>query len=214
MDARSGADAFLQSRTPAAAAKSVCKRIFDLVVSLFALILLAPLLLLVALAIRLETPGPILFRQSRTGMNGQTFTILKFRSMSHSASLGGLDQAQRCDPRVTRVGAVLRALSVDELPQLINVLKGDMSLVGPRPHAVEHDLRWSVYKPYELRFRVRPGLTGLAQVNGWRGELCGADDLARRIEHDLRYIEEWSIALDMIILCRTVPLLFRDPNAY
>ncbi|HKR88666.1 MAG TPA: sugar transferase [Phenylobacterium sp.] len=191
------------------------KRILDVVVALFALILLAPLLALVAAAIAVEDGGPVLFRQQRTGLHGRVFTVLKFRSMSVAEDRGEVRQASRWDERVTRVGAVMRALSIDELPQLCNVLRGDMSLVGPRPHALRHDEAWGRAVPaYRHRFRTRPGLTGYAQVQGRRGEIRDIGDIVRRTEADNDYIDNWSLKLELQIILRTIPLLFHDPNAY
>lgn len=202
-------------RTSCRVAESSVKRILDVVVALFALILLAPLLALVAAAIAVEDGGPVLFRQQRTGLHGRVFTVLKFRSMSVAEDRGEVRQASRWDARVTRVGAVIRALSIDELPQLCNVLRGDMSLVGPRPHALRHDEAWGRAVPaYRHRFRTRPGLTGYAQVQGRRGEIRDIGDIVRRTEADNDYIDNWSLKLELQIILRTIPLLFHDPNAY
>jgi putative colanic acid biosynthesis UDP-glucose lipid carrier transferase len=199
----------------AAVAESRAKRAFDLVIAATLLILLAPLMLLVAAAVPLESRGPALFRQRRTGLNGREFWILKFRSMHVQEDGRDLKQATRRDHRITRIGALIRALSIDELPQLINVLKGDMSLVGPRPHAVAHDELWRSSVPgYGRRFRARPGVTGYAQVRGYRGEICRHDDIHARIEADNHYIDHWSLGLDLLILLRTLPLLCNDPRAY
>jgi lipopolysaccharide/colanic/teichoic acid biosynthesis glycosyltransferase len=195
--------------------ESSLKRLLDVVVALFALALLAPLLMLVAAAIALEDGGPVLFRQQRTGLHGRVFTVLKFRSMSAAEDGGEVRQASRWDARVTRVGSVIRALSIDELPQLCNVLRGDMSLVGPRPHALRHDEAWSRAVPtYRQRFRARPGLSGYAQVRGFRGEVRDLGDVVRRVEADNYYIDNWSLKLELQIVLRTIPLLFHDPNAY
>lgn len=199
--------------------ESSAKRILDVAVAMFALLLLAPLLTLVALAIVIEDGGPVLFRQRRTGLHGRVFTVLKFRSMAvteDGAGHGGeVRQASRWDARVTRVGAVIRALSIDELPQLCNVLRGDMSLVGPRPHALGHDEAWGGAVPaYRQRFRARPGLTGYAQVCGHRGEVRDIGDIVRRVEADNYYIDNWSLKLELQIVLRTIPLLFHDPKAY
>ena len=200
---------------PAPVALSVRKRTIDVLVSAVALALLAPLLLLVAIAIKLETRGPIFFRQQRTGLGGEPFTILKFRSMHVHRAEGTLRQASKNDSRVTVVGAALRALSLDEFPQLFNVLRGDMSLVGPRPHALQHDATWARAIPcYADRFRARPGLTGLAQVRGHRGEVSSTADIRARVQADIGYIDEWSLALDLRIFIRTLPLIFADPRAY
>ena len=191
------------------------KRLLDVVVAGSALLLFLPLLLLVMVAIRMESPGPAIFRQRRTGYRGQVFTILKFRTMSVVEDCATVRQATRNDERVTQVGALLRKLSIDELPQLWNVMRGDMSIVGPRPHALAHDEYYGALIPtYAARFRAKPGLTGYAQVNGFRGEISDMRCMSDRVAADNSYIEEWSLALDIAILVKTVPLIFRDPNAY
>jgi putative colanic acid biosynthesis UDP-glucose lipid carrier transferase len=182
------------------------KSVIDRVLAGLALVMLAPLLGLVALLVRLESPGPVLFHQARTGRNGRVFQILKFRSMTVGA---GLAQATRNDTRVTRVGYWLRRTSIDELPQLWNVLRGDMALVGPRPHATAHD---AYYAPqianYALRYSVKPGLTGWAQINNARGETDTLDKMARRVSLDLDYIANWSLRRDIaILLCTPVRML-------
>jgi lipopolysaccharide/colanic/teichoic acid biosynthesis glycosyltransferase len=195
------------------------KRGMDIVVSLLAIALYAPLLLLVAIAIKLDSPGPVLFRQRRIGQHGRPFQLLKFRTMHHRPSdCGRLRQTCPHDPRVTRVGALLRHTSVDELLQLWNVLRGEMSLVGPRPHApgtcagaTPFEL---VSERYAQRHRVRPGMTGLAQVRGWRGQTDTEEKLLRRLDSDLEYIATWSLWLDCIILARTVATVLRMRNAY
>jgi putative colanic acid biosynthesis UDP-glucose lipid carrier transferase len=192
------------------------KRALDVVVAGLALLLFLPLLLLIAAAIRAEGPGEVLFRQARTGLQGRRFTILKFRTMRPAAASDPeVQQARRGDPRVTRVGRVLRKLSLDELPQLINVLQGEMSLVGPRPHALSHDAAWAERVPgYANRFQAKPGLTGLAQVRGLRGEIHDEESLRRRIAADLEYIETWSFAGDLKLLALTAPRVLFDPCAY
>ena len=196
-------------------AQSVMKRGFDIVAALLALLLFLPLLLLVMVVIQVESPGPAIFRQRRTGYRGRVFTILKFRTMTVTEDSGEIRQATKDDVRVTAVGAMLRKLSVDELPQLWNVLRGDMSIVGPRPHALAHDEYYGAVIPtYAARFRAKPGLTGYAQVNGFRGEIDDMRCMSDRIAADNSYIEEWSLALDVAILLKTIPLIFRDPNAY
>ena len=196
-------------------ANSVIKRSLDLAVAIAALLVVAPLLLFVAMLIRMDDGGPVLFRQRRTGLNGRTFTIYKLRTMRPARHDDQVRQASRGDERITRIGAFLRALSIDELPQLLNVLRGDMSIVGPRPHAISHDERWEGVVPtYADRFRARPGLTGYAQVCGFRGEIHHVDDIRARVEADNFYIDNWSLKLEIKILLRTVPLLFHDPRAY
>ena len=204
-----------QRTEPSTAVASRRKRALDLAIAGLALILFLPLLLLVAAAIRAEGPGPALFRQQRTGLYGKPFWIFKFRTMRPEPEAPEIRQASRHDARVTHVGRVLRKLSLDELPQLLNVLRGEMSLVGPRPHALCHDNRWAAFVPgYADRFRVRPGLTGLAQVRGWRGEVHDDDALLRRIASDNEYVESWTFWGDLQLLVRTVPLVLRDPRAY
>jgi putative colanic acid biosynthesis UDP-glucose lipid carrier transferase len=211
-----GAD--FQSQTPyavSAVASDPFKRAIDVLVAGFALLLFLPFLIMVSAAIRLEGPGPAIFRQRRTGYRGQVFTILKFRTMTVTEDCGAVRHATKNDQRVTQVGALLRKLSIDELPQLWNVLKGDMSIVGPRPHALAHDEHYGALIPtYVARFRAKPGLTGYAQVNGFRGEIRDIRGMSDRVAADNSYIDEWSPALDLVILVRTVPLIFSDPRAY
>jgi putative colanic acid biosynthesis UDP-glucose lipid carrier transferase len=200
---------------PAAPALSLAKRAFDIVVSLGVLLFVAPLLIAAALAVWIESGGTVVFRQRRTGLGGRPFVIFKLRTMHVLEDGHGLRHATRGDARVTRVGAFLRKSSIDELPQLFNVLKGDMSLVGPRPHAIGHDLHYaSAIKEYRNRFRTRPGLTGLAQVSGLRGEIHDPDCMKRRVEADMEYLAHWSLLLDVKVVLKTVPLVFCDPTAY
>ena len=181
----------------------------------FALLLFLPLLAMVMMLIRLESPGEAIFRQRRTGYRGKVFTIYKFRTMTVTEDCAAVRQATRGDARITAIGALLRKLSIDELPQLWNVMKGDMSIVGPRPHALAHDEHYGALIPtYAARFRARPGLTGYAQVNGFRGEIGDTRGMSDRVAADNSYIEEWSSALDLAILVRTLPLIFKDPRAY
>lgn len=191
------------------------KRTTDVVLSLTALIVLAPLLALIAAAIAIDTRGPILFRQKRTGLNGRVFTILKFRSMIASADKDAVHHVRRDDSRITRVGAILRQTSLDELPQLINILKGQMSLVGPRPHALAHDLYYGACLPrYAERFSVLPGLTGLAQVRGLRGGVHDLRCMASRVEADAEYAASRSWLGDLHIITLTIPLLFGRVSEY
>ncbi|MBB5754779.1 undecaprenyl-phosphate glucose phosphotransferase [Prosthecomicrobium pneumaticum] len=197
----------------------VAKRAFDLVIGGLALVLLSPVMLATALAVRLDSPGPVLFRQKRYGFNNEVIEVLKFRSMYHHLSDPGAKVAvRREDDRVTRVGRFIRRTSLDELPQLVNVLRGELSLVGPRPHAVtahtENRLWNEVVDGYFARHRVKPGITGWAQVNGWRGEVDTPEKLRRRIEDDLYYIEHWSVLFDLYILVLTPFRLFGAENAY
>lgn len=196
-------------------ATSLCKRSADVVGATLVLIPLLPLLLLVALAIVLTSRGPVLFRQNRTGLNGRVFRIAKFRTMHVLEDGEELRHATRADSRTTRVGALLRRTSIDELPQLFNILLGDMSFVGPRPHAVAHDTYYGTRLPgYRLRFAARPGLTGLAQVRGMRGEVRTLAGMAERVAADREYIANWSFRLDLTIALRTLPRLLFDRAAY
>lgn len=196
-------------------ATSFGKRVVDILGSAFALLLFLPLLLTIAMVVRLESGGPVIFKQRRTGHQGRIFTIYKFRTMTVAEDCENVRQATRHDARVTAVGAVLRKLSLDELPQFLNVLKGDMSLVGPRPHAIAHDEQYGALIPtYVDRFRAKPGLTGLAQVNGLRGEIQNLRCMRDRIAADNLYIDSWSFGLDIAILAKTVLIIFRDPQAY
>jgi putative colanic acid biosynthesis UDP-glucose lipid carrier transferase len=191
------------------------KRGFDILAAGLGLLLFLPLLVLVVALIKLESAGPAIFRQRRTGYRGRVFTIFKFRTMTVTEDCSQVRQATKGDHRVTAIGALLRKLSIDELPQLVNVLKGDMSIVGPRPHALAHDEYYGALIPtYAARFRARPGLTGYAQVNGFRGEIADVRGMSDRIAADNSYIEAWSPSLDLAILLRTIPLIFRDPRAY
>jgi putative colanic acid biosynthesis UDP-glucose lipid carrier transferase len=185
--------------------QTLITRVIDVTFAVLALAVLAPLLILVALAIRLDSPGPVLFRQTRTGLKGRTFQIYKFRSMRVLEDGPEVRQACREDARVTALGRILRRTSLDELPQLLNVLRGEMSLVGPRPHALAHDAYYGREIPtYRLRFQVKPGITGWAQVNGARGETPTLAHMQRRIDLDLWYVENRSLGLDLQILARTV----------
>jgi lipopolysaccharide/colanic/teichoic acid biosynthesis glycosyltransferase len=191
------------------------KRVFDVVVSAAALALLAIPLALVAVAIKLDSKGPVFFLQRRGGFKGRPFLVIKFRTMTTADDGNAIAQAAKTDARITRVGAFLRKTSIDELPQLINVLKGEMSLVGPRPHAVAHDGAFrSVDRRYGRRFKARPGVTGLAQVRGSRGLIRDDADVRRRVELDLNYIDNWSLDLDLWIIARTAIVILRDPNAH
>jgi putative colanic acid biosynthesis UDP-glucose lipid carrier transferase len=190
------------------------KRLFDLCVALALLLFFAPLMLAIAVMVKATSEGPALFKQRRTGLGGRVFVIYKFRSMTVMED-GEVTAARRGDPRLTSLGAVLRRSSLDELPQLLNVIKGDMSLVGPRPHAVAHDeLFGSIVPEYAHRFRARPGLTGLAQVNGHRGGVNTLEGLRARVAADNSYIAQWSLALDVQILAATGVRIWQDERAY
>ncbi len=187
------------------------KRAVDVVVSMTAIAFFWPLFMIAAIAITLDSPGPIIFRQRRGGLNGKEFVIFKFRTMTVLEDGPVVTQVCRDDLRVTRIGKLLRRSSIDELPQLFNVLKGDMSLVGPRPHALAHDYKYRVHiTGYADRYHVIPGLTGWAQVNGLRGETASIEQMAERVKFDLWYINNWSLGLDLNILLRTSFILFRD----
>ncbi|MEO1694403.1 MAG: undecaprenyl-phosphate glucose phosphotransferase [Pseudomonadota bacterium] len=191
------------------------KRLEDLVIGLALLVPALPVMAVIALAIRLDSPGPILFRQRRRGYNHSTFACMKFRTMTVLEDGTDVRQAQADDQRITRVGRWLRRSSLDELPQLFNVIAGDMSIVGPRPHAVAHDTHWGELVPrYVNRNQVKPGITGLAQVNGARGEIAARDDLDKRIEADLTYVANWSLWLDLTLIARTVVAVLRARNAH
>ena len=191
------------------------KRALDIVFALLLLVLFAPVMLAVALAIKLDTRGAVFFRQQRLGLNGRPFFIFKFRSMTVAEDGGAVVQARRNDPRVTHVGTFLRVWSLDELPQLINVLRGEMSLVGPRPHARVHDDLYTALIPhYTERQRVKPGITGWAQVHGCRGETPTLASMRARVDYDVWYAAHADIALDLEILLRTAVEVFRRRNAY
>jgi putative colanic acid biosynthesis UDP-glucose lipid carrier transferase len=203
------------SETPYSGVDAALKRIFDVVVTLAVLFFAWPLLLLVAAGVKLSSPGPVIFKQRRYGMDGREIAVYKFRSMRVTEDGGEIRQATRGDKRVTPFGAFIRKTSIDELPQLFNVLKGNMSLVGPRPHAVAHNEQYrKVIKGYMLRHKVLPGITGWAQVNGLRGETETLDQMRARVEHDIFYLRNWSLSLDLWILVRTVIVVLRDRNAY
>jgi undecaprenyl-phosphate galactose phosphotransferase/putative colanic acid biosynthesis UDP-glucose lipid carrier transferase len=202
-------------RAPLTCFQQTLKRSTDLVLAGVALLLLSPVLLVVAVLIWLESPGPILFCQKRIGFNGQTFSIFKFRTMFVIEDGPSVRQATVNDMRITHVGRWLRRSSLDELPQLINVLRGEMSLVGPRPHAEVHDSTFdAAFGYYAWRRNVKPGITGWAQVNGCRGETADNKSISRRVDHDLWYVENWSLGLDLWILVRTLPVVLGARNAY
>ena len=181
------------------------KRLVDVLGASLGLLVLLPFLLLIALLILADTRGPVFFRQRRSGRDGEIFVIYKFRTMNVMEDYKDVTQATRGDNRVTAVGRFLRCSSIDELPQLINVLKGEMSLVGPRPHAVAHDQYYTQMVPsYHLRFRAKPGITGLAQIAGFRGEIRDVPHMQARVARDLEYIEDWQLAMDARILFLTV----------
>jgi len=194
---------------------SKLKRLIDILGALTGLLFLSPFLVIVATLICIDSPGPAFFRQRRTGRDGVPFLIYKFRTMRVQEDGDKVVQASKRDQRVTRVGKFLRRSSIDELPQLLNVLKNEMALVGPRPHALAHDEYYSLTVPgYTDRFRTKPGITGLAQVSGLRGEVIEIAAMAARIQRDVEYIRDWSIMLDLQILARTFMMGPYQPGAY
>jgi len=202
-------------RKPLNAFELALKRVIDIVSAATALIVFSPLLILIAVAIRLDSAGPVLFRQRRRGFNGQQFSILKFRTMSVLEDGQSILQATPDDQRITRLGKLLRRVSIDELPQLWNVLTGSMSLVGPRPHALAHDNEFDkIVRHYAVRNHVKPGLTGWAQVHGCRGPTPTIADVKRRVDLDLWYIDNWSFRLDCLIILRTIFEVVRGRNAF
>jgi Undecaprenyl-phosphate glucose phosphotransferase len=192
------------------------KDIFDRLFAAGALLAVSPILLACAIAVKLSSSGPVFFKQNRKGADGRVFSIFKFRTMRlHAQKAGVLEQAKRGDPRITRVGGFLRRTSLDELPQFINVLRGEMSVVGPRPHALEHDdLYQKVVSGYIHRYRIKPGITGWAQVNGFRGETDRIEKMEGRVAHDLYYLGNWSFGLDVKIIFATIFKGLRHTNAY
>jgi len=201
--------------TPFYGVNGILKRVSDYVLAAVILCLIAPLMAAIAIGVKLSSPGPVLFKQRRYGVDGRKITVYKFRSMTVAEDGDVVRQATRNDARVTRFGAFLRRSSLDELPQFINVLQGRMSIVGPRPHAVAHnELYRKLIRGYMIRHKVKPGITGLAQVNGFRGETDTVEKMKLRIEYDLAYLRSWSLALDLKIILRTVAVVLRRNNAY
>lgn len=194
---------------------SAAKRALDLIVSVCALLICFPLFLAVAVLIKLDSPGPVFFWQTRRGLHGKPFRILKFRTMFVLEDGEVVQQAKRGDSRVTKVGRWLRSSSIDELPQLVNVLRGEMSLVGPRPHALAHDNYYSqLIADYNARQQVKPGITGWAQVNGARGETPELGQMKRRVELDLWYVRSWTVMLDLKIIAVTAVQILRRHEAF
>jgi putative colanic acid biosynthesis UDP-glucose lipid carrier transferase len=202
--------------TPMMGANRLLKAVEDRILAMLILILASPLMALIAVAVKLTSPGPVLFRQERHGWDGKAIKIYKFRTMVlHAEPDGCVTQCQKIDMRVTRLGAFLRRTSLDELPQFINVLQGRMSIVGPRPHAVEHNAQYKeLIDDYMQRHKVKPGITGWAQVNGWRGETDTLDKMRKRVEYDLHYISNWSLWFDLKIMALTLVRGFFHKNAY
>ena len=201
--------------TPFSGSRGISKRVTDILIASLILLLALPLLIMIAIAIRVTSSGPVIFKQRRYGLNGEEFIVYKFRTMRALEDGAQIVQATRNDPRTTTVGRVLRRYSLDELPQLINVLQGRMSVVGPRPHAVAHNEMYrKLIKGYMLRHKVRPGITGLAQVNGLRGETRSVEQMEARVQYDLEYLRNWSIGLDLKILAKTMTCVLHDSRAY
>ncbi len=202
-------------RAPLTSRERAVKRALDLTGASLALLVFAPVMLVTAILIKLTSQGPVFFRQTRHGFGGRAFRIFKFRTMRVLEDGPTIQQAQKNDPRVTPIGKWLRKTSIDELPQLLNVLKGDMSLVGPRPHAAAHNTEYEqIIGNYAFRHHVKPGITGWAQVNGYRGEIRAIELMQKRVELDIWYINNWAVRLDLKILLLTVATSLRDPNAY
>jgi len=201
--------------TPFYGVNNLVKRLSDIVIASVALVVLSPVMLAVAIAVKVTSPGPVIFKQRRYGLDGREIEVYKFRSMTVCEDGGVIRQATKNDKRVTPIGRFLRRTSLDELPQFINVLQGRMSVVGPRPHAVAHNEQYrGLIKGYMVRHKVKPGITGWAQVNGFRGETQSLERMASRIQYDLDYLRNWSLALDLKIILKTVLVIFRDRNAY
>jgi len=202
--------------TPYFGVRGLIKRLSDILIASLILLLASPVMALIAVGIKLTSPGPVLFKQRRYGLDGEEISVYKFRSMTVTEDGDRIVQAKKRDPRVTPFGKFLRRSSLDELPQFFNVLQGRMSVVGPRPHAVAHNEMYrKVVKGYMIRHKVKPGITGWAQVNGLRGETDTLDKMAARIEYDLEYIRNWSVMLDLWIILKTVKVVFGgDRNAF
>ena len=201
--------------TPFTGTNALAKRVSDVVLASVIILLISPLLVAIAIGVKLSSPGPVIFRQRRNGLDGEEIVVYKFRTMTTIEDGPVVVQATRNDPRITRFGAFLRRTSLDELPQFFNVLQGTMSIVGPRPHAVTHNQEYrKIIKAYMVRHKVKPGITGWAQVNGQRGETDTVEKMRIRVEYDLEYLRNWSIALDLRIIVTTIRLLFFDRHAY
>jgi len=201
--------------TPFYGFNGLVKRASDILISFFILVLISPLLLAIAIGVKLSSPGPVLFKQRRYGVDGREIVVYKFRSMTVAEDGDVVRQATKNDSRVTRFGAFLRRSSLDELPQFVNVLQGRMSVVGPRPHAVAHNEMYrKLIRGYMIRHKVRPGITGLAQVNGYRGETDTVEKMQARIEYDLAYLRSWSLVLDLQIILKTAVVVLKKQNAY
>jgi putative colanic acid biosynthesis UDP-glucose lipid carrier transferase len=215
MDHVGGIPVVAMCETPFYGVSGMVKRLSDIVLATLILMLISPFMLGIALAVKLTSPGPVLFRQRRYGLDGREIIVYKFRSMTVCEDGGEIRQAARNDSRITPLGSFLRRTSLDEFPQFINVLQGRMSIVGPRPHAVAHnELYRKLIKGYMMRHKVKPGITGWAQVNGYRGETETLEKMQMRIEHDLYYLRNWSLQLDLLIIMRTVLVVLKGHNAH
>lgn len=201
--------------TPFTGTNELVKRVSDIILASIILVLISPILAGLAIGVKLSSPGPIVFKQRRNGLDGEEIIVYKFRSMRTQDNGAVVKQATKDDPRITPFGAFIRRTSLDELPQFINVLQGRMSIVGPRPHAVAHNEEYRrLIKAYMVRHKVRPGITGWAQVNGYRGETETIEKMQARVEYDLEYLRNWSLGLDLQIIVRTIRLMVFDRNAY
>ena len=201
--------------TPFSGASEVTKRVEDFILGLILTTIAIVPMAFIAVLVKLSSKGPIIFKQKRYGLDGKPISVYKFRTMTTLDNGEEVKQAQKNDQRITKVGAVLRKTSLDELPQFINVLQGRMSIVGPRPHAIAHNEQYrKIISGYMLRHKVKPGITGWAQVNGFRGETETVDKMKKRVEYDLDYMHNWSIWLDLKIIFKTAILVFKDQNAY
>ncbi len=215
MDTIGGMPVVAACETPFYGISGLIKRATDIILALVILALILPLMLVIAIGVKMSSPGPVLFKQRRYGLDGKEIIVYKFRTMNVLEDGNVIKQATRNDGRVTRFGALLRQTSLDELPQFFNVLQGRMSVVGPRPHAVAHNEMYRrLIKGYMIRHKVRPGITGLAQVNGLRGETDTLDKMQLRIEHDLDYLRNWSLQLDLQIVVKTIFVLLKKQDAF
>ena len=202
--------------TPFNGVSGMIKRLFDILFSLLTLLIISPILLFISLGVKISSHGPIIFKQRRYGLDGKQILVYKFRTMTVLEDGAMVSQASKDDDRITSFGKLLRKTSLDELPQFINVIQGRMSVVGPRPHAVSHNETYrKIIKGYMVRHKVRPGITGWAQINGFRGETATLDKMQKRVEFDTDYLRNWSIKLDIYIIIKTIAMLLRkQDNAY
>jgi putative colanic acid biosynthesis UDP-glucose lipid carrier transferase len=215
VDSIGGIPVLAVCETPLFGINALIKRVSDVVLAFTILVFISPVMLSIAIGVKRSSPGPVLFKQRRYGLDGKEIVVYKFRTMTVLEDGDLVRQATRGDKRVTRFGAFLRRTSLDELPQFINVLQGSMSVVGPRPHAVAHNEMYRrLISGYMLRHKVKPGITGLAQVNGFRGETDSLEKMKARVEYDLSYLRNWSVWLDLLIVMKTVFVVIRDQNAY